>query len=185
MTHHPNGSATDVISSFSNTLSLTNSHTYRTAHRDHGRGVGQRTWEWDALKNKPSFGQSGFRWLGCSFKGEQLSGSAYYFNGCKAPMFWSVWRTSIQAHSGHGSRPAVGQGSSRSGLDVSCNTTSGLLPKSQSNWSVVRESQTWPEKSKSQNFGGRCLILFMSGSSTRSVEFVFLSKCLCSLQTIF
>lgn len=44
----------------------------------------------DALKNKPSFGQSGFRWFGRSSKARRLSGSAYYFNGCKALMFSSV-----------------------------------------------------------------------------------------------
>lgn len=142
----------------SNTLSLTNLHTYCTAHRDHGRGVGQRTWEWDALKNKPSFGQSGFRWLGCSFKGEQLSGSAYYFNGCKAPMFWSVahFKPAARHIWDMGSRlwPHLsGQGSSCRGLDgtPSLPLTDDRTKKSKRcklNSSVVRESQTWPDKEK-------------------------------------
>lgn len=104
-------------------------------------------------------------WL--QLKGEQLSGSAYYFNGCKALKFSSV------VHFNHATRQlstwvkaidsSVGSqddwGSSCSGPrsrccypKVFCMRRTGFQKKkpcSKLNSAVARESQTWPgEKRK-------------------------------------
>lgn len=111
-------------------------------------------------------------WL--QLKGEQLSGSAYYFNGCKALMFSSVVHfnqatrqlsTWVKATvSSIGSKDDWG--SSCGGFDRALSPTAAI-PKSSAreglgseerkkkhcsklNSAVPRESQTWPGKKKKE-----------------------------------
>lgn len=99
-------------------------------------------------------------WL--QLKGEQLSGSAYYFNGCKALMFSSVVHfNQATQQSAHGSRLL----SSIEGLRtieacpvVVLSAPGFMYKKAETNWApskkkgcklnlpVARESQTWPGK---------------------------------------
>lgn len=79
----------------------------RTSARaqEHGCRVGAGAHERVALKNKPSFGQSGFRWLGCSSKASSSLGQLIISMDARR---WcsQVWCTSIKRpdSSAHGSR---------------------------------------------------------------------------------
>lgn len=82
-------------------LSLTRTHIARSERRAGSASAHER----DALKNKPSFGQSGFRWFGCSSKASSSLGQLIISMDARR---WcsQVWCTSIKQRgsSAHGSR---------------------------------------------------------------------------------
>lgn len=94
-------------------------------------------------------------WL--QLKGEQLSGSAYYFNGCKALMFSSVvhfnqatrqlstWVKATVSSIGSKDRGPSYPALPSPSLPYE---TSWAPTKNKLNSAAVRESQTWPGKKK-------------------------------------
>lgn len=134
----------------------------------------------DALKNKPSFGQSGFRWLGCSSKASSSLGQLIISMDARR---WCsrVWRTSIKRpkRSAQRSRPwsrlshlvttlarpvVVGTNDSvpvplshRGEKLGSWESKKKKKSQSKLNLAVARESQTWPWKKgakKRESFAG-------------------------------
>lgn len=119
--------------------SLTRTHIAHTERRVQGRaGAHER----DALKNKPSFGQSGFRWLGCSSKASSSLGQLIISMDARR---WcsQVWCTSIKrpGSSAHGSRLQ----SHLSGSKDRALSPSAAIPES-----LVRDEELGSPKKKSK-----------------------------------
>lgn len=153
-------------------LALSASHIYSARRtRVQGLPVHMR----DALKNKPSFGQSGFRWFGYSSKASSSLGQLIISMDAR---HWcsQVWRTSIKRPGSlaHGSRLQShlsgdwGFDHSLSYPKVLCKRSTVLQriitmkkKKSKLNSAVARESQIWsrPKKEgKERKIAERCQV---------------------------
>lgn len=154
-------------------LALSASHIYSARRtRVQGLPVHMR----DALKNKPSFGQSGFRWFGYSSKASSSLGQLIISMDAR---HWcsQVWRTSIKRPGSlaHGSRLQShllgdwGFDHSLSYPKVLCKRSTVLQriiimkkkKKSKLNSAVARESQIWSRpktEGKERKIAERCQV---------------------------
>lgn len=119
----------------------------------------------DALKNKPSFGQSGFRWFGYSSKASSSLGQLIISMDAR---HWcsQVWRTSIRRPGSlaHGSRlrshlsgdwgfdqPQLSPSPLQKKHCAPKNNNNEKKKKSKLNSAVARESQIWSRPKKEGN----------------------------------